>query len=127
MFISEAYTLQNNTIIDIQIIYTGGLVVKAKYLCSMQENSYFYWKQQLLQYNIICPTCIIIHPCLDVFIITDIKDIPKTVCNRIQAKTFIQRHHICMTDADYDYILDENEHQDKIKFVQNVSGYRNKE
>ena len=101
MFISEAYTLQNNTIIDIQIIYTGGLVVKAKYLCSMQENSYCYWKQQLLQYNIIFPTRTIIHLCLDVFRIPDVQDIPKTICNIIQAKQIMLRHPIFLTDADY--------------------------
>ena len=38
-FISEAYTLKNNTAIDGQVIYAGELVVKAKYLCSMQENT----------------------------------------------------------------------------------------
>ena len=32
----------------------------------------------------------------------------------IQAKQFIQRHPICMTDADYDYILDEIERQEKL-------------
>ena len=34
-FISESYTLQNNTKIDVQVISAGELVVKAKYLCSM--------------------------------------------------------------------------------------------
>ena len=35
-FISDAYTLQSNTTIDGQVISAGGLVVKAKYICSMQ-------------------------------------------------------------------------------------------
>ena len=35
-FISEAYTLQNNTTIDGKYISDGELVVKLKYLCSMQ-------------------------------------------------------------------------------------------
>ena len=47
-FISYAYTLQNNTTIDGQVIYSGGLVFKAQYLCSMQENTNWYWKQQPL-------------------------------------------------------------------------------
>ena len=34
-FISEAYTLQNNTTIDGKVISAGELVVKAQYLCSM--------------------------------------------------------------------------------------------
>ena len=43
-FISEAYTLQNNTIIYGQVIYSGELVVKVQYICSMQENANWYWK-----------------------------------------------------------------------------------
>ena len=38
-FLSDAYTLQNNTTIDEQVISAGELVVKSKYLCSMQENN----------------------------------------------------------------------------------------
>ena len=38
-FISEAYTLQNNTEIDGHVISDGELVVKAQYLFSMQENT----------------------------------------------------------------------------------------
>ena len=34
--LSDAYTLQNNTIIYGQVISAGELVVKAQYLCSMQ-------------------------------------------------------------------------------------------
>ena len=35
-FISEEYTLQNNTTIDGQVIYDGELVFKAQYISSMQ-------------------------------------------------------------------------------------------
>ena len=83
-FISEAYTLQNNTTIHGQIISTGELVVRAQYLLSMQENNNWYWEQQLLQQTIIVPTRIILHPCLDVVEITDFQDIPNTICNSIQ-------------------------------------------
>ena len=48
-FILEAYTLQNNKTIDGQVIYPGELFVKAQYLCSIQENTNWYWKQQQLQ------------------------------------------------------------------------------
>ena len=43
-FLSEAYMLQNNTKIDGNIISAGELVVKAQYLCSMQENNNWYLK-----------------------------------------------------------------------------------
>ena len=48
-FLSEAYTLKNNTTIDGQFISAGGLVFKAQYLISMQENTNWYRKQQSLQ------------------------------------------------------------------------------
>ena len=105
--------LQNNTKIGRQIISAGELVVKAKCLCYMQESTNWYWKQQPLQQNIIVPTRTIINPRLDVFGITDVQDIPKYVCNIIQAKKSIQIHPIFLTDADYYYILDEIERQEK--------------
>ena len=46
MFTSGAYTLQNNKTIDGQIITAGELVGKAKYLCSMQIDTNWYWSQQ---------------------------------------------------------------------------------
>ena len=55
-FISKAYTLQNDTTIDGQVISASDLVVKAQYLCLMQENTNWYWKQQPLQQTIIVPT-----------------------------------------------------------------------
>ena len=39
----------------------------------------------------------------------------------------IQRHPICLTDVDYDYILYEIERQDKLEFERNVSGNRYEE
>ena len=112
-FISEAYTPQNSTKIDKQIISALELLVKAQYLCSMKESSNWYWKRQSLQQNIIVTTLTILHPCLDIVIITYVQDIHKNVCNMIQAKKSIQRHPLCMKDADYYYILDEIEHGEK--------------
>ena len=93
----------------------------------MQENTNWYWKQQSPQQNIIVTTCTIIHPYLDDFIITDVQDTPKTVCNRIQELKVTQIHPICMTDADYDYILDEIDCQDRIYFERTVSDNIDKE
>ena len=83
-FISDAYTLQNNTTIDGKVISAGELVVKAQYLCSMQENTNWYWKQQPLQHNIMVTTCTILHPCLGIITIRYVQDIPNNDCNRIQ-------------------------------------------
>ena len=56
-----------------------------------------------------------------------IQDIPKNVCNRIQAKQSIQRHPIIMTDVDYDYIFDEIERRENFEFERNVSVNSDKE
>ena len=92
----------------------------------MQGKCNWYLKQQSMQHTIIVPTRTIIHPCLDVFRITDVQDIPKTICNRIQAKKSIQRHPIFMTYVHYDYILDEIKRRDKNDFERDVSGNSDK-
>ena len=86
--------LHNNAQIDGQVISAGKLVVKAQYLCSMQENINWYWKQQSPKQTIIVTTRTIIHPNLYVVIIREVQDIPKNVYNSIQEKHAIQRHHI---------------------------------
>ena len=47
MFTSEAYTLQDNTTIDGQIITAGELVVKSQYICYVQVDTNWYWNQHL--------------------------------------------------------------------------------
>ena len=119
--LSEACKLQNKTTIDGQVISAGKLFVKAQYLCSVQENTNWYWKQQPLQQTIMVTTHNILHPCLDVITIIYFQDIPKNVCNRIWAKKSIQRNPTSMTHVSYDYILDEIERRKKIEFERNVS------
>ena len=119
--------LQNNTAIDGQIISVGKLVVKVQYICSMQEKTNCYWQQQPLQHNITVQTRTIIHSRLNVFGIKNVQDIPKNVCSIIQAKKAIQRYPICMTDADYDYILDKTEVREKNDFERTVSVNSDKE
>ena len=82
-FISESYTLQNNTTIDGRNITAGELFVKAKYLCYMQDSTKCYWGQHPLKHYIIVPTITKIDPHLDFFGITYVQDISKSVCNRI--------------------------------------------
>ena len=45
MFTSKAYTLQDNTKIDGQMITSGELVVKGQYLSSMQVDTNLCWNQ----------------------------------------------------------------------------------
>ena len=44
-FVSEASTLQEETICDEKISTAGGLVVKVQYINFIQDNTIFYWKQ----------------------------------------------------------------------------------
>ena len=105
MLTSNAYTLQDKTIIDKQIITAGGFVVKAQYLCSMQVDTIWYWSKHTQQNFISVPTRTIIHTCLEVNTETDFHAIPTSVCSSTQAKISISRQPICLTDYDYDYIL----------------------
>ena len=60
------------------------------------------------------PTCTIIHPRHDIISIRYVQYIPNNVCNTIQAKKSIQRHHIITNDTDYDYIFDEIERHEHL-------------
>ena len=106
MFTSGAYTLQRNTTIDGQIITAGELVVEAQYLCSMQIGTNWYWNQQPKHHVITVPTCTILYPQLEVNAIKDFHSIITGVCSMTQAKKATSSQPICLTDADYDYILE---------------------
>ena len=102
MFISEAYTLQENTTIYGKIINAGELVVKAQYICSMQVDTDWYWNKKPKKHVITVPTRTILHPQLEVNVVTYFHTIPTSVCTRTQAKKVIPRQPICLTDSDYD-------------------------
>ena len=122
VFTSASYTLHDNTTIDRQIITTGELVVKAQYLFPMQVDTNWYWNQRPQQ-HIITVTHTTLHPQLEVNAVTYFHAIPTSVCTRKQAKTSISRHTICLTDSDYDYILEEIGLQEKIEFERDVEFY----
>ena len=86
MFKTGAYTLQENTTTDGQIITAGELVVKSQYLCSMQIDTNWYWNQQPKHHVITVPTRKILHPRLEVNVVTDFHTLPNSVCTRTQAK-----------------------------------------
>ena len=119
VFTSEVYKLQDNTTIEGQIITAGELVFKAQYLCSMQERTNWFCYQHSQHQVITVPTRTILHPKLNVTVVTDIHYTPKSVCNMTQEKS-ISRHPICLNDSDYDYISEEINFRDKIKFERHV-------
>ena len=98
---SEAYTLQEDTMCNLPISTSGGLVFKAQYMDCMKYSTKWYWEQTQQQNNILVPTRTILHPCLDIMVVTEVKEIPNSLCNRNQAHKSIQRHSICLTDSDH--------------------------
>ena len=84
--VSEAYTLQDNTTIYVQIITAGELVVKAQYISSVRVDTNWYWGPHPQQNVITVTTHTMFNPRLEVNEVTDFHDMPKIVCNRTQAK-----------------------------------------
>ena len=78
IFLSETYTLQEDTTCNGQIISSGELVVKTHYLSYMQEKPNRYWEQRNQQEVIIFPTRTIVHPCIDVLAVKYVHDITKS-------------------------------------------------
>ena len=72
----------------------------------MKVYTNWYWNQQSKYHVITLPTRTILHPQLEVDAIVDFHAIPTSVCSRKKAKKAISRQPICLTDADYDYILE---------------------
>ena len=73
----------------------------------MQIDTNWYWNQQPKHHIITVPTRTILHPQLEVNAITDFHAIPTSICSRTQEKKSISGQPICLTDANYDYILEE--------------------
>ena len=80
----------------------------------MQIYTNWYYNQQPKHNVISVPTRTIIHPQLEVNVVTHFHAIPTSVCSRTKAKQYISRQPICLTDADYDYILEDIGRGDKI-------------
>ena len=115
-FFSEAYTLQEDTTCDGQISTSGELVIIAHYLKCIQEKKNCYWEGENNQQLIVVPTHTIVHTCLNVFVVKDVHDITRGVFNINQKRKDLQRHLICLTDYDNDYIIDGIGGRDKIEY-----------
>ena len=92
-----------------------------QYLNCIQYNKKCYWEQIQQQNNIIVPTRTIVHTCLNVMEVTDVKQTPNSVCNRNHAHKSLQRHHICLTDSGHDFILDEIQRRDNIEYDRDMT------
>ena len=70
---------------------------------------------------IVVPTHTIVHTCIDVFVVKDVNDITRSDFNINQTRKALQRHLICLTYSDNDYILNEIGGRDKIEYKINIS------
>ena len=93
----------------------------------MQVDTNWYLNQQPQQHVITVPTRTILHLRLEFNAVTDFHTIPTSVCTRTQAKQSIARHPICLTNSDYDYILEEIGRRYKIEFERDVEVYSDDE
>ena len=73
----------------------------------MRIYTNWYCNKHPQQHFITVPTRTILHPRLEVNALTDFRTIPKIVCTRTQASIYISIQPICLTDSNYDYILEE--------------------
>ena len=88
----------------------------------MQENTTCYWEQKQKQQVIISPTHTILHSCINFVVVKYVNDIPRSVCNRNQAKHNLQRNTICIIESYQYYILGEIDRGDKIENGRNLNG-----
>ena len=89
----------------------------------MQVDTNWYWNQQPNHHVITVPTRTILHPKLEGDAITDFHAIPTSICYRTQAKKSISRQPICLSDFDYDNILEEIDKRDRIGFDREIDMY----
>ena len=93
----------------------------------MQVGTNWYWNQQPKQHVSTVPTRTILHPQLEFNAVTDFHTIPTSVCTSTQAKKYISGQPICLTDSDYDYILEEIGCREKIEFERDAEVFSNEE
>ena len=73
----------------------------------MQVYTNWYWNQRTQQNVNKVTTRTILHPPLEVHAVPDYQATPKSICIWTQAEKSISRQLICLTDSDYDFILEE--------------------
>ena len=73
------------------------------------------------------PTHTILHPQLEVNVVTYFHSIPTSICTRKKAKKVISRQLVCLTDSYYGYIFKEIFRRDKIDFERYAGFYSDDE
>ena len=79
------------------------------------------------QQDIVVPTGTIVQTCLDGIVVKYVHDLPIIICNRNQARRYLNRNIICFADSDHDYILDKIVRREKFEYERNINVEGDKE
>ena len=105
-YVSEDYTLKDDTIRDGKISTSDEFVVKAQYLIYIEGRDKVVLGAKTSSISHFFPTLTIVHPSIDVIVVKDVQDTPKIICITNQACQDLQRCYISTNDSDDNYILD---------------------
>ena len=59
--------------------------------------------------------------------VTEVKQMPKSECNRNQAHKYFKKHNICITDSDHDFVIGEIKRRYTIEYEKEIIVYDNEE
>ena len=92
----------------------------------LKDNIFFLWNYTLTGIGINNQNITsrrIIHPKIEVKVVTDFHAITKSICTSTPLEKAISRHPVCFTDSDYECILEEIGCRDKIELERDVEVY----
>ena len=115
--------MHNGTLLELSFLQLPSNINVSDSITNAHVDTNWYWNQQPNHHVITVPKRTILHPQLEGDAIIDFHAIPTSICYRTQAKKSISRQPICLSDADYDYILEEIDQRYKIEFEREVDVY----
>ena len=81
----------------------------------MNSKTNWYWQHHGTNQSVLISTSTIVRPCLDLSVINNGADIPKSTRYK-KLHQDVQRQPICIADTDHEYIIDKIEICDHIEY-----------
>ena len=81
-YLSKPSTLQEDQTTYCQVSKSGEPVVKSEHFILMKSKTNWYCEQHGKHWSFIISTPTIVHPCLEVSVIKNVSDIPRSICNK---------------------------------------------
>ena len=82
----------------------------------MKAKTNWHWQCHGIINNDMVSSLTIVHPCLEVSSKKNVADIPRSIYNKKLSGQDVQRQPFYIADTYHDYILDEIDHRDHIKY-----------